>query len=197
MFCVTSIKHKGTVTINTPRLVLRRLTEEDAQNMYNNWASDEKVPKYLSWNIHESVETTRELLATWVAEYEKPEHYQWVIEYDGAIVGTVGLHAVSDKHERCEMGYNIGSKWWNKGIVTEAVGAVINFVFTELNMNKVCALHDTENIGSGRVMQKNGMKQEGLLYEHSVRKDGTRGNLAYYAIIKSEWKNYRGNIYEH
>ena len=181
------LEHKGTVTLKTPRLTLRRLTIDDAPAMYANWASDEKVPKYLSWEVHESVEATRELLTKWVAEYEKPEHYQWVIEYEGTIVGTIGLHAISDRHERCEMGYCIGSRWWNKGIVTEAAGVVIRFLFTETNMNKIIAMHDTENIGSGRVMVKNNMRQEGLLLEHNMLKDGTRGNGAYYAITKSEW----------
>ena len=103
------------------------------------------------------------------------------------IVGTIGLHDIGDKQDRCELGYCIGSRWWNKGIVTEAAAEVIRFAFEELNANKVCALYDTENVGSGRVMQKNGMKQEGLLREHSLRKDGTRGDLAYYAILRSEW----------
>ena len=174
--------------MTTPRLHLRRLTVDDAQAMYDNWASDEKAPVFMSWNVHASVEETRDLLIEWVAEYEKPDYYHWAIEYEGMIIGTVGLHAVSDKHERCELGYCIGSKWWNQGVVTEAVGAVIRFVFTELNANKVMACHDVENPGSGRGMQKNGMTLEGLMREHHVHKDGTRGDLAYYAILKSEYK---------
>ena len=181
------LTHKGTMTLTTPRLVLRRLTVDDAPDMYNNWASDEKVPKYLSWNVHESVEVTRELLAKWGSEYDNPKNYHWVIEYAGTIVGTINLHDIKDDSERCELGYCIGSKWWNMGIVTEAAGAVIRFAFEELGANRVCALHDTANVGSGRVMQKNGMKQEGLLREHKMRKDGTRGDLAYYAIIKKEY----------
>lgn len=181
------LTHKGTVELTTPRLLLRRLTIDDAQAMYENWASDEKAPKFMSWEPHKSIEETKEILATWIAEYEKTEYYHWAIEVGGTIVGTVGLHAVSDKHERGELGYCIGSKWWNQGIVTEAVGAVIRFMFTECNANKICALHDIENPGSGRVMQKNGMRQEGLLREHHVRKDGSRGDLAYYAILKNEY----------
>ncbi len=167
--------------------MLRRLTPDDAQAMYDNWATDEKVTEYLSWYVHESIEETRELLAKWGAEYEKPDYYHWAIEYEGSIIGTVGLHNVSDQNEHCELGYCIGSKWWNQGIMTEAVGAVIRFMFAEVNANKICALHDIQNIGSGSVMRKNGMQQEGLFREHSVRKDGTRGDMAYYAILRSEW----------
>ena len=182
------LTHRGTVTLKTPRLVLRRLTVDDAQNMYNNWATDEKVTKYLAWEPYTDIEKLREFIAKCVSEYDNPKCYHWVIECSGAIVGTINLHDIQDKPERCELGYCIGSKWWNQGIVTEAVGAVIRFSFEELNANKVCALHDTENIGSGRVMQKNGMKWEGVLREHKLRKDGTRGDLACYAILKSEWR---------
>jgi ribosomal-protein-alanine N-acetyltransferase len=58
-----------------------------------------------------------------------------------------------------------------------------------MNVNKVCACHDTENPASGRVMQKCGMKLEGILREHSRLKDGTRGNLAFYGLLKSEWRD--------
>ena len=179
--------HKGTVTLTTPRLFLRRFRPDDAQAMYDNWATDENVTRYLSWNVHESAAATSELLAKWIAEYDNAETYHWVIEIDGVIVGTVNLHAISNVHARCELGYCIGSKWWNKGIMSEAVAEVLRFAFEEINAHKVCALHDTENIGSGKVMQKNGMKQEGLLREHMVRKDGTRGDTAYYAILKRAW----------
>ena len=182
------LTHKGTITLTTPRLVLRRLTVDDAQAMYDNWATDEKVPKYLSWNVHESVEFTRELLTKWVSEYDNPKYYRWVIEFADTIIGTINLHDIQDNAECCELGYCIGSKWWNMGIVTEAAGAVVRFTFDELGANRVCALHDTENVGSGKVMQKNGMKQEGLLREHKMRKDGTRGDLAYYAILKKDWE---------
>jgi len=183
------LTHKGTVMLTTPRLVLRRLRLNDATAMYLNWASDEKVPKYLSWDVHVSVEVTKELLAKWTPGYDNADYYCWVIEYGGVIVGTIGLHGISDKHERVEMGYCIGSKWWNRGIVTEAAGAVIHFAFEQLGAHKICALHDTKNAGSGRVMQKNGMKLEGTLRGHMARKDGTWGDLAYYAIFRSEWQS--------
>ena len=183
------LTHKGTGTLITARLILRRLAVSDAQAMYDNWASDDMVTKYLSWNVHESVEATKEVLEKWVAGYENQDYYHWAIEFDNTIIGTIGLNAVHTRHERFEMGYCIGSKWWNQGIVTEAVKEVIRFIFKEINGNKICALHDIQNVSSGRVMRKNGMTQEGLLREQNVRKDGTRGDIAYYSILRSEWLN--------
>jgi len=107
--------------------------------MFANWATDEKVTKYLAWDIHESVEETTEILKKWVADYDNQETYHWVIAYDGTIIGTINLHNISSAHERCELGYCIGSIWWNRGIVTEAVGAVVRFAFDKLNAHKVHA----------------------------------------------------------
>jgi len=181
------LTHKGTVKLKTPRLVLRRFKVSDAQAMYENWATDERTTKYLMWETHPSVGFTRELIEKWVSEYENPNCYHWVIEYGGTIVGTVNLHDIRDRAERLELGYSMGSKWWSMGIMTEAVGAVIKFAFTKLNANKICAAHNTANVGSGRVMQKNGMKLEGLLREHGVQRDGTRSDSAQYGLLRSEW----------
>ena len=184
------LTHKGTVTLTTPRLILRRFKPDDAGAMYNNWATDEKVPKFLSWNIHESVEETKGLVAKWVAEYDNPECYHWVIEYENTIVGAINLHAVSNKSWRAELGYSMGSRWWNRGIMTEAVRAVLKFAFDEIGFNKICALHDTENAGSGKVMQKAGMVREGHFCKHTRRKDGSWGDTDFYGI----WNNNGINI---
>jgi len=181
------LTHKGTVTLKTPRLVLRRMTLDDVPAAFRNWASDERVPKHHSWDVYTDVEPLREYVAKRIADYEKPDCYDWAIIFDGEMVGAINLHAITDKAEHVELGYSLGSKWWGMGIMTEAVGAVIRFAFEELNANKVNAAYDTENPASGRVMQKNGMTQEGLLREHKMHKDGTRGDLAWYAILKSEW----------
>jgi len=185
------LNHKGTVRLITPRLVLRRFTVDDAQEMYDNWAADENVTKYLAWNVHESAEKTKEILTQWVDEYDSPEYYHWGIEYipDGNIlIGGINLHAVSNKSWRAELGYNIGSKWWNKGIMSEAARAVLDFAFNEICFNKICALHDTENIGSGRVMQKIGMVREGHFIRHSRRKDGSWGDADHYSILNNNYK---------
>ena len=186
------LTHKGTQTLCTKRLVLRRFTADDAEAMYQNWATDEETVKFLRWDTYKEIESLKAFLAKCISEYENIEYYHWVIEVDGIIVGTINLHDIETKKERCELGYCIGSRWWNKEIVTEAARAVIAFAFTELNASKVCAYHDTANPASGRVMQKCGMKQEGLLREHSIQKDGTRSDLAVYGILKSEWRENNG-----
>lgn len=165
------------------RIALSRPSRSDCEAMYHNWATDEQTTKYLSWKAYTDIGKLREYLKTCISSYENPEYYHWVIEYE-----TINLHDISNRSQHAELGYCIGSKWWNRGIVTKAAKAVIDFAFTELNANKICALHDTQNIASGRVMQKCGMTLEGILREHSYRKDETFDDTAVYGILKKEWK---------
>lgn len=187
------LTHKGTTPLTTERLTLRRFTIDDAQAMYDNWATDQNVTKFLSWENHTSVDVTKKLLTKWVAEYDNPTCYHWVIGYGNDIIGSLNLHNISDKSLYCNMGYCIGSKWWGKGIVTEAVSAVMKYAFTQLNMHKICALHDTENIGSGLVMQKNSMQCEGTMRMHTLRRDGTFGDIKIYGILAEEWSKHNDN----
>ena len=85
------MKHLGTKTIETRRLVLRKFTLSDAEPMYRNWASDPEVTRYLLWPAHESEEETKGILKGWIAAYEKPEKYEWCIELKeiGEAIGSI------------------------------------------------------------------------------------------------------------
>ena len=67
------LTHKGTQTIETPRLILRKAVVEDAEPMFRNWATDPEVTKFLTWPPHESIEVTQRVVAGWVTEYEKDD----------------------------------------------------------------------------------------------------------------------------
>jgi len=163
------------------------MTIGDVPEMFSDYATDVKMTKYLSREPYTDIEKLCEFVEKCVTDYDSIECYHWVITMNDNFIGTINLHNIANRQERCELGYCIASQWWNRGIMTEAVSEVIRFAFEELNANKICAMFDIENIGSGRVTQKNGLTKEGLLREHSMRKDGTRGDLAFYAILRSEW----------
>ena len=181
------LTHKGTVKLTTPRLLLRRFAPEDAQGVYDGYTSDALVSERHNLDAHASVEETRTMLAGWIAQYGDPRYYHWAIEHEGAVIGEINLFDVADGPERCELGYTIGSKWWNSGFATEAAAEVLRFAFEEVHFHRVYARHDPENAASGKVMRKIGMRQEGLFREHSVRQDGTKGDVAFYGILRSEW----------
>lgn len=186
------LSHKGTQPIETSRLILRRAIREDAEAMFRNWASDPKVTKYLTWPTYEKVETAHQILDLWTSEYEKPDYYQWMIVLKelGEPIGSISVVRQNDRVEEAEIGYCIGSRWWHRGIMTEALTAVIEYLFKEVGMNRVAARHDPNNPHSGGVMKKCGMKYEGT---HRACDRNNQGicDAAQYAILRSEWKRPR------
>ena len=182
------MEHKGTVTLETGRLVLRRFTLADAEAMYENWASEEAVTEYLTWPAHGSVDATRAVLADWVKGYESTDFYQWAIELKqlGQVIGSISVTAQNPAVSGCELGWCIGSRWWGQGIMPEAGRAVLCYLFAEVGFERVAAAHAVGNPKSGRVMQKLGMRYEGTL-----RRAGrcNRGVIdeARYAILKDEF----------
>ena len=186
------LTHKGTQTIETSRLILRRAVREDAESMFCNWASDPEVTKYLTWPTYEKVETAYQILDLWASEYEKSDYYQWMIVLKelGEPIGSISVVRQNDRVEEAEIGYCIGSRWWHRGIVSEALAAVIEYLFTEVGMNRVAARHDPNNPHSGGVMRKCGMKYEGT---HQACDRNNQGicDAAQYAILRDEWKKPR------
>ena len=186
------ITHKGTQTIETSRLVLRRAVREDAEPMFRNWASDPEVTKFLTWPAHSSIAVSEMVIESWLQEYEKENYYQWMIELKelGEPIGSISVVRQNDPVEEAEIGYCIGTRWWHKGIMTEALSAVIEYLLTEVGMNRVAARHDPNNPHSGGVMRKCGMKYEGT---HRACDRNNQGicDAAQYAILRSEWQKPR------
>ena len=182
------LTHKGTNTINTKRLTLRRFTVEDAQQMYDNWAKDPRVTRFLTWEPHASPEVTAELLSEWSAAYISPSNYSWVMEFDGQCIGSISVVRYSDKHEYAELGYCMGYDYWNKGLMTEAVKAVIAFLFDEVGCHRIMIRHAVRNPASGRVAQKCGLTYEGTQREAFKNRDGEYLDIAFYSILKNECK---------
>ena len=183
------MKHIGTKAIETERLILRPFTLEDAQPMFDNWACDPEVTKYLTWPVHSSVEVTSMLLKDWVAGYETPDRYNWAItlkEEGNAPVGNISAVQVEENVESVEIGYCMGRRCWGKGIMAEALKAVIDFFVAEVGTKRVYARHDTANPNSGKVMAKAGMTFEGVLRQSGRNNQGIV-DLAYYSILKREW----------
>lgn len=182
------MEHKGTVNIETERLLLRRFTEEDAPAMFANWAHDEKVTAYMTWPAHKSVDITKRVISGWIESYKNDDFYQWaiVLKDINEPIGSISVVGKNEKVCSVEIGYCIGAKWWNQGIVTEAFSAVIRFFFEEVKVNRIAARHDTNNPASGRVMAKCGLKYEGTLRQADFNNTGIV-DVSAYSILASEY----------
>ncbi|GAE86983.1 GNAT family N-acetyltransferase [Acetivibrio straminisolvens] len=183
------LAHKGTKEIDTKRLKLRKYTLLDAASMYKNYAADERVARFLSWKPYKSIEEVEAFLSDMIGKYECKDVYHWAIEMNREVIGSISTISIDEKNCNCELGYCIGYDYWNKGIATEAMLAVMNFLFNEVGMHRITAKHDVENPASGRVMQKCNMTYEGKLRGHYLRHDGTYSDALVYGIIKNEFRH--------
>lgn len=182
------MNHCGAKTIETDRLLLRKLSVNDAEAMFRNWASDPEVTKFLTWPPHKSAEITKSLLEDWSKEYEKDNYYQWGIELKaiGEVIGTISVVGLKEEIDMVHIGYCIGQAWWHQGVMTEALGAIIDFFFTEVRCNRIESRHDVNNPHSGEVMKKCGMKLEGMKRSADINNQGIC-DVVEYAILKCDY----------
>lgn len=188
------LTHKGTQTIKTPRLTLRRFTPDDAQAMFDNWESDPAVTEFLTWKPHADIDETRQILKSWLSNYENNDYYHWAIVPGGTDepIGSLAVVDINDNISMVCIGYCLGKAWWHKGIMSEALAAVIEFFFTEVGINRIEARHDPNNPHSGGVMKKCGMKYEGTMRQADFSNKGIVDECIY-AILREEWIMCHGN----
>ena len=199
------MRHAGTQEIETPRLLLRRLTPEDAPMMYRNWANDPDVTRFLRWEPHKNEAETYELLTAWATLYPNPDYYQWAIveKATGEVFGTISVFrsdaaepnprdewpGFDDCNGIWEVGYCIGKAWWNKGYTTEALKAVLDFWFKNTDSDWLACSHAFQNPASGKVMTK-----AGFVYDHDAeyhKFDGTPVSCKCYALTREHYEELK------
>lgn len=182
------MKHCGTKTLETERLILRRFVMDDANAMFDNWASDPEVTKYLTWPTHSSVEISSMILKEWTESYINDDYYQWAIvlkENGNSPIGCIGVNEIKESISMAHIGYCIGRQWWHRGIMSEALKVVMEFLFDEVQVNRIESRYDPRNEHSGAVMKKCGMKYEGTLRAADRNNQGIC-DASYYGLVREE-----------
>ena len=187
------MNHKGTVTLETKRLILRKFAENDAEAVFRNWASDDEVTKYLTWPTHRSVEASAGYINFCLGTYTEQSSYQWgiVLKETGELFGNISVVKVDEAIQAVELGYVIGRRFWGNGYAAEAAKEVIRFLFEEVGVNRIAARHDVKNPNSGRVMQKAGMQYEGTIRQGDRNNQGIV-DCALYSILQCEYAKTQG-----
>src|SRR5438105_4606081 len=138
--------------LETERLILRRLTLDDVQDIFE-YASDPEVPKYTSWERHKTIDDATIFLNVIMPTYDDPKNKEWAwgmaLKGNGKLIGSCALWG-EPVHARAEVGYVIGRPYWGQGLVTEAVREILRLGFEELGLNRIQARCHPENIGSAR-----------------------------------------------
>ncbi len=183
------MNHKGTIRLETERLILRRFEAKDSEDMYYNVASDPMVNKFLTWPLHKCISDTILLLERWTEQYQDSERYRWAIELKeiGRVIGIIASPTVKNRTDTVDITYCIGSKWWGQGFVVEALKVIIDFFFEEVKVNRIEAGYDENNPSSGRVMEKIGMKKEGVIRQAGRNNQGIF-DIVQCSILRKEWK---------
>ena len=181
------LNHVGTVELKTDRLLLRKFKSADFDDVFT-YCSNPDVVRFLSYFPHESIETTKEALSTWVDAYKDNRTYHWAIVFENKVIGNIVATNVEEQCFRCHFGWQLDVPYWNKGIMTEAAKAAVDFLFDTVGFDRLQSGCDTRNHGSYRVMEKIGMKKEATFRRYLYQKDGSVGDKYMYAILKSDWK---------
>lgn len=183
------MNHLGTKRMETERLILRPFAMSDADAMFRNWASDPEATKYLTWPAHQSSGVTSRILSDWTSHYEEPDYYQWAIvpKNLGQPIGSISVVSRNDEAQSVHIGYCIGKNWWHRGYTSEALEALIGFFFREVGVNRIDSRHDPRNPYSGAVMEKCGLRREGILRQADRNNQGIC-DAVWYGILREEYE---------
>lgn len=182
-------------TLETKRLLLRKYKKEDMDDLYE-YASDEEVTRYLTFETYKNMEDANQYIQTLLEKYRNGNEVSpWAIEWkqNHKMIGSIGINQWDIENYYIQIGYVLNKKYWNQGIMTEALKTVIDFAFKNMNIERIELTHDVRNIGSGKVMLKNGLKQEGILRKSKYIK-GEFIDCSYYSILREEYESQKGGI---
>ena len=176
--------------IETERLILRKLTMRDASDMFR-YCQDKEVARHVLWEAHTSILETRAYIRYNLYQYRSGEPASWgiVLRETNRVVGTIGYMSYNADNSTVEIGYSLAREQWSKGLMTEALLAVIGETFRTLKVHRIEAMHFTDNPASGRVMAKCGMTHEGHMRERICCK-GVFRDVEMWGILRKDWEKH-------
>lgn len=168
--------------MQSERLIFRKVTLEDTDDIYE-FGSDEEVAKYVTWSTHKNIIETEKI----IEELFIPKKYVFAIveKISNKCIGIFEFMPEIKNNSLC-FGYVLNKKYWNKGYMTETLKFMLEYAFNTLKVNRVYAMHIKENISSGKVMEKCGLKFEGEFKEAEFLK-GRYITLIYRAILRKDY----------
>ena len=186
--------HCGTKEMETDRLYLRPFKYSDDNDMLKYWISDPEIQLPLSEPIYSTKEEVKELLDKYIESYQKADYYRWAVVKKESLecIGQVAIFLVNEKNHWCEIEYCIGSQFHRKGFAYEAINAIMDFAFAEVNFHKMQVCHKDYNVASKAIIRKCGFEYEGALRDYFYM-DGKYVTRCFYSMLKSEWESLRAN----
>ncbi len=173
-------------TLESERLTLRRITEDDAHDLFAIF-SDDRVTEHYDLYTFQELEEAYSIIDYFDESYEVERQVRWGIcrRCDGRLLGTCGFVALYE--HRGEIGYELGSAFWRQGYMSEALNVLLRYGFEEMALNRVEALVMPGNRGSAALLTKLGFRNEGTLREYDYFKDAYQ-DLCCFSLLKREFK---------
>jgi ribosomal-protein-alanine N-acetyltransferase len=177
------------VTIVTERLKLREFDEDDWVSVHK-YASDPEVVQYMTWGPNTTEDTKNFVQRALAYQKEQPRRnfdLTIISKEEGALIGGCSIRVSDPDNREGFIGYLLRRQYWQRGYATESAKALIAFGFNQLDLHRIYATCDTRNVASTRVLEKTGMRREGILREHKLQRGEWRSSYVY-AVIIHEWK---------
>ena len=172
--------------LETSRLILREVKEEDAKDMFQ-YLSDYEVVKPMGLAPFESINDVLEEVNWYTSIYGEGTGIRWgiTLKDSGKVIGSCGFLNMLTKHYRAEVGYELSKDYWGRGIASEALEVVVKHGYQHFQLERLEALIEPTNLPSQKLVEKLGFKREGLLrhYEYTC---GKFDDLYMYSLIKEE-----------
>ena len=174
-------------SITTKRLLLQHILPGDAEALFA-ILSDEEAMEFYGNELHQSLDDTKELIKQIEARYARKEALRWGITLhgQGRLIGSCSLFHFDVGFNRAETGYELNRAFWGKGIMTEAMSAILTFGFSELELHRVEAIIDIANERSKGLLLKLGFTYEGNLRQRFPFR-GHFEDEHYFGLLKDEW----------
>jgi len=171
----------------TPRMLLRPLRMDDASAVFH-YAHDPEVAQYTKWEAHRTVEDSRRFIEQTIAEYQRGVNAELAMELksDKKVIGTCGLINVSADHCRAELVFAMAKEHWGGGIMGEALKATLTFGYGALQLNRIWAKVDPDNMKTVLVLKRASWQFEGTLRQ-DVKVRGTFRDVKLYSLLKKEF----------
>lgn len=173
--------------LETNRLVLRQVTNDDANDMLC-YLSDEVVMKYYGLEPFKSIADAMDEISWYQSIFENKTGIRWGITLKGRVIGSCGFHNQVSHHSRTEIGFELSREYWGQGIAREAIGVILKYGFEHMELNRIEALIEPPNLSSQKLVEKQGFVREGLLRQYEYT-SGKFDDLYMYSMLKQDFES--------
>jgi [ribosomal protein S5]-alanine N-acetyltransferase len=173
--------------LETNRLILRRIEEGDAHDIFK-YLSDKEVMKHYGTEPFQTVDEAIRAISRYESLFTEKRGIRWGItsKGDNKVIGSCFFYDMVSEHYRTDLGFVLNKDFWGQGIAQEAVKAAIKYGFENLNINRIQAVIEPPNLASQKLVERLGFRREGLLrsYEYFC---GKFDDLYMYSLLRSDF----------